>query len=213
MKNHKSYLRRIGDATILGGMSAFLMLGLVACGNSSNNEASSTSMQAKKGATVTLEEQSDGSYKILEEVPSTETRVIVKKLDGTEEMLPKEEVDALIAQEAQKVENGTSELTSSSGGGLGIGGAILASAAGAILGSYIGNKLFNNQNYQSNAQRNYSSQQAYQRSASSFNRGGGFQNASTPSSAISSTPSSAKSGFFGGSSSRTATQGSSSFGA
>ncbi|MGN8370887.1 UPF0323 family lipoprotein, partial [Helicobacter pylori] len=63
---------------------------------------------------------------------------------------------------------------------------------GAILGSYIGNKLFNNPNYQQNAQRTYKSPQAYQRSQNSFSK-------STPSASSVGGASKGQSGFFGSS--------------
>lgn len=195
-RGKKAYLRKISDIAILGGISAFIISGLVAC--SDNKSETKQEITAKKGATVTLQEQEDGSYKILEEIPSSETRVIVKDLEGNERMLGKDEVDKLVAEEAKKVDDGSSSLLGN-GGGLGIGGAILASAAGALIGSYIGNKLFNNQNYRQNAQRNYASPQAYQRSASNFNRPAG--GAMSPNSGVSrnaGAPSGAKSGFFGG---------------
>ncbi|MCQ2881594.1 hypothetical protein JT238_00505, partial [Helicobacter pylori] len=63
---------------------------------------------------------------------------------------------------------------------------------GAILGSYIGNKLFNNPNYQQNAQRTYKSPQAYQRSQNSFSK-------SAPSASSMGGASKGQSGFFGSS--------------
>ena len=114
-----------------------------------------------------------------------------KDKNGQERLLSQEEIDELIKQEEVAIDSGQSQLTNPNGGGLGLGGAILASAAGAILGSYIGNKLFNNPNYQANSQRNYKSPQAYERSKNSFN------SAKTGASGASKT-SSGKSGFFGG---------------
>ncbi|PAF45943.1 UPF0323 family lipoprotein [Helicobacter sp. 11S02629-2] len=189
----KTYLRKISDAAIVGGISAIAMTTLIACGNGSSN--TTDKVVAKQGAIVTLEEQPDGKYKILEEVPSSETRVIVKGLDGSERILSKQEVDAIVAAEAKKVDDGTSQLTQPNGGdgngGFGLGSAILASAAGAIIGSYIGNKLFNNPNFKQNQQRNYKSPQAYERSRSSFNKGTGATTARAGA-----TPSSARGGFF-----------------
>lgn len=198
----KSYIRKISDAAILGGMSAVLVAGLLGCDSGSQNSASAQEMSKKQGVIVTLQEEADGSYKIIDEQPSSDgdTTIIVKDTEGNKRILSKEEVDALVAEEARKIDNGTSTLTSGDGGGLGIGGAILASAAGALIGSYIGNKLFNNANYKANAQRGYSSPSAYQRSQNSFNK-------ATPSStttATKATPQNAKSGFFGGGSNTTA---------
>ncbi|ECZ3110578.1 hypothetical protein F7N81_09515, partial [Campylobacter coli] len=80
------------------------------------------------------------------------------------------------------------------------GETLLASAAGAILGSWIGSKLFNNQNFANQQRGAFSNQSAYQRSVNSFNKAGTAGSASSAS----------KSGFFGGGSK--ASSSSSSFG-
>lgn len=195
-ESKKGYLRRISDAAILGGMSAVLVAGLIGCDNNSSDTSASQQVSKKQGVNVTLQEEADGSYKIIDEQPSSDgdTTIIVKDKDGNKRILSKEEVDALVAEEAKKVDNGTSTLTSSDGGGLGIGAAILASAAGALIGSYIGNKLFNNANYKANAQRGHSSPSAYQRPQTSNTR----TTSSSNSTATKATPSNAKSGFFSG---------------
>ncbi|BEG56892.1 Motility protein [Helicobacter sp. NHP21005] len=168
--------RKISDYAIVGGLSALVVVTLVGCKGGDNNQEqkpqSNTSTPIKKGAFVILQEQADKSYKVAEEYPSDKTRVVVRDLQGKERMLSDEEIQKLIKDEEVKIDKGTSQLTKPAaeggGSGLGIGAAILGSAAGAILGSYIGNKLFNNPNYHQNAQRNYTSPQAYQRSQNSF---------------------------------------------
>lgn len=197
------HIKKISNYAMIGGFSALALVALSGCDTqkpSSQNDVSQTLQDSKKkGAFVILEEQSDGSYKVLEEYPSDQTRVIVRDKNGNERILTQEEIDKLIKEEEKKINNGTSELTSTTGGGLGLGGALLASAAGAILGSYIGNKLFNNPTYQQNQMRNYKSPQAYERSKNSFSKS---------TSSLSRTPSnSGKSGFFGGNSNRTSTYG------
>ncbi|TLD97732.1 hypothetical protein LS71_003085 [Helicobacter jaachi] len=186
------HIRTIKNYAMVGGLGVMAIFALNGCEQGKNNNELNAALQnsQKNGAFVIIEEQADGSYKVLEEYPSEQTRVVLKDKNGQERMLTQEEVDELIKQEEVKIDNGTSELTNPSGGGLGLGGAILASAAGAILGSYIGNKLFNNPNYQANAQRNYKSPQAYERSKNSFNN--------TKSTTSSAKSSSGKSGFFGG---------------
>lgn len=209
IQKEKPYLRRISDIAILGGVSAILVTGLLGCDNNSTQN-NVQEIQKKQGVTVTLQEQSDGSYTIIDETPSSDgdTTIIVKDINGNKRVLSKEEVDALVAEEAKKIDNGTSTLTSNDGGGLGIGGAILASAAGALIGSYIGNKLFNNANYKANAQRSYSSPSAYQRSQTAT---APRTTTSTPSTTTrAATPSNAKSGFFGGGSSSSSASSSSS---
>lgn len=193
---NKKYLRKVSDFAMIGGVSALVVGVFAGCDINNQNEQNPQASQAiKQGAFVLLEQQADGSYKVLEEYPSGKTHIVVRDTSGNERVLSDEEIQKLLKEEEQKIDNGTSALTASGGesGGLGLGGAILASAAGAMLGSYIGNKLFNNPNYQQNKQRTYKSPQAYERSANSFgksNSAGGARGG---------TPSNAKGGFFGGS--------------
>jgi len=152
------------------GMAAVLATGVTGCGQKQQEEQAQA-----KGAFVIIEETAPGKYKIKDEFPSDETRIILKKLDGTEKVLTKEEMDALIKEEAAKIDNGTSALTQPDAqmqmqGGMGLGEAILASAAGAIIGSWIGSKLFGNQNYQNNRKAGYKSPSTYQRSKNSFSK-------------------------------------------
>lgn len=175
----KVSLKKVSDVSMLGSLGLIATLVLSGC-DSGGGASSSTSSggsaasgiadATKKGASVTIEKQPDGSYKILDEFPSDTTRVILRE-NGEERILSQEEIDKLIAQENQKIEQGTSQLTNPTGGGLSLGETILASAAGAILGSWIGSKLFNNQNFQNQQRTSYKSPQAYERSQNSFNRG------------------------------------------
>ncbi|MCI7485286.1 MAG: UPF0323 family lipoprotein [Helicobacter sp.] len=182
-------LSKIKDYAMVGSLGVAVAFVLHGCEDAKDSQVLH-SQSLKNGAFVVIEEQVDGTYKVLEEYPSENTRVMLKDKNGNERMLTQGEIDNLIAQEERKIDSGTSELINPNAGGLGLGGAILASAAGAILGSYLGNKLFNNPNYQNNAQRNYKSPQAYERSQNSFNNNKGSAT-KTPSG------SNAKSGFFG----------------
>ena len=188
--NKMKHIRKIGEYGIAGSIGIATLFILSGC-NSQDNKEQLASNTIKQGAFVIIEEQADGSYKILEEHPSDTTRVLLKSKDGTERMLSNEEIDKLLKEEEKKIDNGTSELTNPTGAGLGLGGAILASAAGAIIGSWIGNKLFNNQNYQTQQRTTYKSPQAYERSQNSFKNNA---SASTNRAAASS----GRSGFFGG---------------
>lgn len=195
---NKKYLRKVSDFAMIGGVSALVVGVFAGCDINNPNEQNPQASQAiKQGAFVLLEQQSDGSYKVLEEYPSGKTHIVVRDTSGNERVLSDEEIQKLLKEEEQKIDNGTSALTANpsggESGGLGLGGAILASAAGAMLGSYIGNKLFNNPNYQQNKQRTYKSPQAYERSANSFGK------SNSASGARGGTPSNAKGGFFGGS--------------
>ncbi|EAI2873231.1 TPA: UPF0323 family lipoprotein [Campylobacter jejuni] len=197
-------IKKIIQIGMIGGLAAVAGGALAGCG--SNNDNADTLNQAAntQGAFVIIEETAPGQYKIKDQYPSDETRVVLKDLNGTERILSKEEMDALIKEEAAKIDNGTSNLTKDNGqissGGLSLGETLLASAAGAILGSWIGSKLFNNQNFANQQRGAFSNQSAYQRSVNSFNKAGTTSSAS----------SAKKSGFFSGGSK--ATSSSSSFG-
>ena len=191
-----NYLKKLSDYAVAGGMGAILIGGLTACQQKSGDDMAQAGQTQAKGAFVIIEETAPGKYKIKDEFPADETRIVLKKLDGTEKVLTKEEMDALIKKEAAKIDNGTSNLTNPNSEevrsqGMGLGEAILASAAGAILGSWIGSKLFGNSNYQNNRKAGYKSPSTYSRSTKSFNK---------PRSAVSKTK---RSGFFGGRSSST----------
>jgi len=165
-------LRKISNYAIVGGVGALLMVNLVGCGDKkeNNNENVFKEANQKKGAFVVIQEIAPHQYKIIDEYPSTETRVILKSLDGTEKILSKEELDKLIKEADKKIEENKSPLTNPemSSVGMSLGETILASAAGAILGSWIGNKLFNNPTYQKQRTAGYKSPSVYQRSKDSF---------------------------------------------
>lgn len=174
----KKYLKKISNPSIVGafsksGLGLAAVLLIVGCGGSQETDKSGIQEAVKKGVTVTIEKQPDGSYKILDEVPSAQTRVILRE-NGQERILSQAEIDQIIAEENKKIEAGTSQLTNPTGAGLSLGETILASAAGAVLGSWIGSKLFNNQNYQAQQRTSYKTPQAYERSQNSFK-----QNANT----------------------------------
>jgi len=198
-------IKKVASYAAVGGFGAVVIAGLAGCGSdnggANNNDGSALNEAAQKtGAFVIIEETAPGKYKVLEEYPSSETRVVLKDINGTERVLSKEEMDKLIAEENAKIDAGTSNLTSPnaqnaqlSSGGMSMGEALLASAAGAIIGSWIGNKLFNNPGYQSQRQSAYKNPSAYSRSVDSFNKAKATSSAGKSSGG--------KSGFFGGSSS------------
>ncbi|MGW8169822.1 MAG: UPF0323 family lipoprotein [Sulfurovaceae bacterium] len=196
------YIKTFSHTAIFtaGGLSILLASGLAGCGNQEQSNQS-TQEQAKKGAFVIIEETAKGEYKIKDEFPSDETRIILKQLDGTEKVLSKEEMDKLMKEEELKIDNNTSNLTNPqnaqlSGHGMSLGETILASAAGAIIGSWIGSKLFGNQNYQQNRQAGYKSPSTYSKNVDSFKK-----NSTTAA------KSNTRSGFFGGKSSTSSSSG------
>jgi len=199
------YIKKFSEYAIAGGIGAILASGLAGCQQKSAENSQDGQTRAK-GAFVIIEETAPGKYKVKDEFPADETRIVLKKLDGTEKVLTKEEMDKLVKEEEAKIDNGTSNLTNPNGAqvssqGMGLGEAILASAAGAIIGSWIGSKLFGNANYQNNRKAGYKNPSTYSRSTKSFNkprstaskssRSGFFGKKSTTSSAK-------RGGFFGG---------------
>jgi|AAUQ01.1.fsa_nt_gi uncharacterized protein YcfJ len=210
------YIKKLSKYGATVGVGALLITGLSGCGGDDNTQKQQeTKKEEKQPAFVVLEEVKAGKYKVAEEFPAKETRIILKKLDGTEKVLTQEELDKLIKEEAAKIENNTSNLTKPNGaqvaqqsGGMSMGEAILASAAGAVVGAWIGNKLFGNQNYQQTRQAGYKSPAVYNRSMSSFKSNSsplmsrtGTSSGMSRSSTTSTTSTQRRSGFFGRSSS------------
>lgn len=194
-----NYIRLISDYMIAGGLGVMVIASMQGCEQKESGGNANALQDAAKtqGALVIVDEVAPGQYKIAEEYPSSSTRIILRDANGSERILTQEEIDALVKDEAKKIDNNTSALTnpSLSSGGMGLGGVLLSSIAGAMIGSWIGGKLFNNQNYQNQRATTYKSPQAYSRSTSSFNK---------PATASSTGTSATKSsGFFGGSKSGT----------
>ena len=196
----KNYIKKVSNYAVVGGLGALLITSFTGCEDKNSNQNSQqsntfTNASAKEGAFVIVEKKAEGGYVIVNEYPSSQTRIVLRELDGSERILTKDEIDVLVKQEAVKIDNGTSNLTnpqqdSISSGGMGLGEVLLSSIAGAMIGSYIGNKLFNNQNFKNQKSRSYKSPSAYSKSVNSFNK-------AKAASAKKST-SSKKSGFFGG---------------
>jgi len=189
------YITKLSTLAVTG-LGAVLVTGVTGCTQQTQEQAQA------KGAFVIIEETAAGKYQIKDEFPADETRIVLKKLDGTESVLTQAQLDALIKEEAAKIDNGTSNLTKdnaqvSQQGGMGLGETILASAAGYMLGAWIGSKLFGNQNFNNNRKAGYKSPSTYSKSKKSFNKHrkstsskkGGF---------FSSKKSSSRGGFFGG---------------
>ena len=186
------YIKKISSYAMVGGLGALLVMGITGCEKKEqeqNQHAFSEAAQ-KQGAFVVIEETAPGKYKIVEEYPSSQTRVILRELNGTERILSKEELDRLVKAEAAKIEANQSPLTNpslQSSGGMGLAETILASAAGAIIGSWIGSKLFGNPTYQQQRQQSYKNPTVYERSKNAFsNKKSSFKPSSTTK----------KSGFF-----------------
>jgi len=191
------HINKISNYAMVGGLSAVAIVGLQGCGESTPVQEPVKQEQSvvKEGASVTIEKQADGSYKIIDEFPSVKTRIILIE-DGEERILSQEEIDKLVKEEEARVEAGTSNLTkspeeqaSAGGGGLGLAGTLMASMAAGMVGAMLMNKLMNNQNYKQNRRTSYKSPSTYSKSQNSFKK-----NAAANKSRASS---SKKSGFFG----------------
>ena len=164
-------LKKVSSYAMVGGLGAVLVVGLVGCEKRENAQESNTLQEAakKQGAFVVIEHNKDGSYRIVEEYPSSTTRVILRESNGSERILSKEELDKLVAEASQKVENNQSALVNPQiHAGMSLGEVILASAAGAIIGSWLGNKLFNNSTYQHQRRTTFKNPTAYERSVKNF---------------------------------------------
>lgn len=166
------HIKKLSTIAAATGLGTLLATGITGC--SGNTDQYEEQAQAK-GAFVIIEETAPGKYKIKDEFPADETRIVLKQLDGTERVLTKAEMDALVKEEAAKIDNGTSNLTKENAqmtqqGGMGLGEVLLSSIAGAMIGSWIGSKLFGNANYQNNRKAGYKSPSTYSKSQKSFNK-------------------------------------------
>ena len=195
------HIKKIATYAAVGGFGAIIMAGLAGCGSDDGgNENALNEVAQKNGAFVIIEESAPGVYKILEEYPSTETRVVLKDMNGTERVLGYDEIEDLLTHASDTEDSNTLNSTNESdaqlsSGGLSLGETILSSAAGAILGSWIGSKLIGNLTYQAVRQASsYAHQSVYSRSSESYNKSKRRYRTSSDSS----TKSSGRSGFFSG---------------
>jgi len=208
------HIRKISNYAMVGGVGAMVMTTFQGCDDGGATYQQQQMQQqtqqesvVKEGASVTIEKQADGSYKIIDEFPSVKSRVILIE-DGKERLLTKEEIDKLVKEEEARVDAGTSNLTKppeevASSGGLGLAGTLMASMAAGMLGAALMNKLSNNQNYNQNRRTSYKSPQTYSKSQNSFKK-------NAASSGSKKSTSAKKSGFF--SSKKSTSAKSSSFG-
>jgi|GEM_PF-116844 len=158
----KKYINKISNYSMVGGIGILTVFLLAGCDDKKkeqeNADAAKVAEAAKgQGQFLVIQETSEGKYKVIEQYPSNgPSRAILKDMNGTERLLNETELKALAEAEAKKVENNTSNLTKSPNeasmhsGGMSLGETILASAAGALIGGYIANKLFSNPNFQAN---------------------------------------------------------------
>jgi len=155
------HISSIAGGAALGSAGVIMMSVLSGC---------EAPQEKQQNRFLVIEQQTNGKYIVVEEMPTDgPSRAIIREKDvngnTTERFMNEAEMKALADQEYQKVQNGTSETTQSGSGGMGLGGTILAVAAGSLLGNMIGNSLMNNKNF---SQRSSSvNKSAYSRSAAS----------------------------------------------
>ena len=78
----KYFIRNISNYAIVGGLGSLLIIGLSGCENKTQtNQSNETIAQAsdKKNVFVVIEKSSDGSYKIIDEFPSTNTTIVLRE--------------------------------------------------------------------------------------------------------------------------------------
>lgn len=158
----KHYIKKISQVSAFGSIAVLAALALSGCEQKPKEEAGSSVAEASQaqGQFLVIQEIEKEKYKVVEQYPANgPSRAILKEINGTERLLSEEELKKLAEVEAKKVENNTSNLTKEGaaqmhGGGMSLGETILASAAGALIGGYIANKLFNNPSFQSNQRAN-----------------------------------------------------------
>ncbi|CAA6824856.1 MAG: Unknown protein, partial [uncultured Sulfurovum sp.] len=101
-------IKKVSNYAIAGGMSALVIATLAGCGGGEapkeEEKKDPTLAQSvqKEGASITIQEDANKSYKIVDEFPSSKTRVILRDVNGTERILSDAELDKLIKDEEAK---------------------------------------------------------------------------------------------------------------
>lgn len=160
----KPYIKRIVSYSMVGSLGLTVLASLQGCGDGDQPPAPPQSAgqisEAAQGEGMFLVIQQTGAnpdtYELKEKYPSSEgTRAILKGMDGSERILSEDELKKIAEEEAKKVEEGTSKLTQpvAENQGMSLGETLLASAAGALIGGMIANKLMGNPNYQQHQQQ------------------------------------------------------------
>lgn len=187
------HITSLASGVALGSAGIAMMSILTGC---------SSQEQQAQNKFIVIEQQTNGKYIVVEEMPTEgPSRAIIREKDEngnvTERFMNEEEMKALAKSEYAKVQDGTSETVQSGSGstGMGLGGTILAVAAGSLLGNMIGNALMGNKNFanrSSNVNKSaYSRSSAARKSSKASSRKSFFGGKSTRSSSRSR-------GFFGG---------------
>lgn len=198
----QAHIKKILSYSMVGSLGLTVLASLQGCdnntptqpSNSANSSNSTIADAANEGLFMVIQQTgaNPDTYELKEKYPSAEgSRAILKSLDGSERILNETELKQIAEAEAKRFEAGSSQLSQpvAENQGLSLGETILASAAGALIGGMIANKLMSNQNYQRHqqqqAQRVQTTMSSPRNPAATSNTNN--QNKSQP-----------RSGFFGG---------------
>ncbi len=162
MKKH--YIKRVTSYSMVGSLGFAIVAGLQGCSegplpvDSQQNQSNSIADAAAEGYFMIIQQtgMNPDTYELKERYPSSQgTRAILRDMNGEEQVLSEAELTQLAEAEARKLEEGTSKLSQpvAQNQGLGLGEMILASAAGALLGNMLANRLMGNRNFQQHQQR------------------------------------------------------------
>ena len=171
--------------TVIGSLSIAVATAFVSTGCGSEEQPQQPAQQEEaKNKFLIIEEKEAGKYTIVEEMPTDgPNKAIIRDINGTERVLSEEEMIKFAEEEMVKVNDNTSNLTNPQAGqeddGLGLGEILLAGAAGALLGSVVGNMLSNNSNYQDQQNRYNQSPAQQQRRLGGGSYGSGTKTAPT----------------------------------
>jgi hypothetical protein len=189
------HIKKALSYSIAGGIGIGVIASLQGCSDQgptppemSGFDTSQNGIEGSQFLVIEQTGQAPDTYRLVEKHPTTgPTRAILRQLDGNERFLSEEELKQIAAEEAARVEAGTSRLTqepSMQAGGLSLGEMLLAAAAGSLIGGMLANRLAGNANFQR-------TQQTY---------GGGRPTASIsqPASQQPTRTSQPRTGFFGG---------------
>ncbi|SKA72597.1 hypothetical protein SAMN02745130_01133 [Thiothrix eikelboomii] len=161
----QAQIKKILSYSMVGSLGLTVLASLQGCDNNTQTTAVSPSNNSSSIADATSEGlfmviQQTGAnpdtYELKEKYPSAEgSRAILKGLDGSERILNEAELKQIAEAEAKRFEEGNSQLSQplAENQGLSLGETILASAAGALIGGMLANKLMSNQNYQRHQQQ------------------------------------------------------------
>ena len=189
------HISTIGSAALLGSMGVIVMSSITGCSGQQQEE--------QQNRFLVIEQQPNGKYIVVEEMPTEgASRAIIRERDEngvvSERFMNEDEMRTLAEQEYQKMQSGQSELNQepSSSPGMGLGGTILAVAAGSLMGNMIGNALMGNRNFQKHS--NSVNKSAYHKSAAAKKSSSASKSKKSFFGGSKKRSSSSRGGFFGG---------------